>query len=179
MGTTDYLWQWGQFLDHDIDLTDGVDPPEAEPIAVPAGDRFFDPAGTGNATIRFNRSIYDPNSGLGLGNPRQQINEISSFIDASNVYGSDLERSTALRVLDGTGRLKTSAGNLLPFNDEGFPNAGGSGDELFLAGDVRANEQAALAALHTLFVREHNRLVRKLARKHRGWDGERLFQKAR
>ena len=23
---SDYLWQWGQFIDHDLDLTDGVEP---------------------------------------------------------------------------------------------------------------------------------------------------------
>ena len=33
--------------------------------------------------------------------------------------------------------------------------------------------------MHTLFVREHNRLVRVLARRHPHWDGERLYQKAR
>lgn len=179
LGTTDYLWQWGQFVDHDLDLTDGVSPPEPRPIAVPLGDPFFDPDGTGRATILFNRSIYDPTSGLDPSNPRQQINEITSYIDASNVYGSDPERAMALRTLDGTGRLKTSDGELLPFNIDGLPNAGGSGSELFLAGDVRANEQAALAALHTLFVREHNRLVGELTADYPSWDGERLFQKAR
>ena len=109
--------------------------------------------------MSFNRSLYDPDTGTGLDNPRQQINEISAWIDASNVYGSDLERATALRTLDGTGRLKTSAGNLLPFNTEGFANAGGSGPTLFLAGDVRANEQIGLTAMHVLFMREHNRPV--------------------
>jgi len=171
LGTSDYLWQWGQFVDHDVDLTDGVAPPEPAPIPVPLGDPFFDPFGTGSATIAFNRSIYDPATGVSPDAPRQQMNEITAFIDASNVYGSDEERAAALRTLDGTGRLATSAGDLLPFNTAGLPNAGGSGPELFLAGDVRANEQAALTALHTLFVREHNRLVAGLA--------ARLYEKAR
>ena len=93
------------------------------------------------AVILFNRSLYDPASGTGTDNPRQQLNEISTWIDASNVYGSDSERAEALRTLDGSGRLRTSAGNLLPFNSAGLPNAGNDSDELFLAGDVRANEQ--------------------------------------
>ena len=168
LGTSDHLWQWGQFLDHDIDLTDGVDPPEPEPIAVPVGDPWFDPLSTGVATIPFNRSIYAQGTGAGTGIPREQLNEITSYIDASNVYGSDAERAQALRTLDGTGRLKTSEGDLLPFNVDGLPNAGGSGPELFLAGDVRANEQAGLAAMHTLFVREHNRLAERYAAVHPG-----------
>jgi len=138
---SDFVWQWGQFLDHDIDLTDGVDPAEPVNIAIPAGDVHFDPDNTGTMVMSFNRSIYDTESGTGTNNPRQQINEITAWIDASNVYGSDSERATELRTLDGTGQLKTSAGNLLPFNVNGLPNAGGDGGTLFLAGDVRANEQ--------------------------------------
>ena len=34
-------------------------------------------------------------------------------------------RAHELRRLDGTGKLKTSAGNLLPFNVNGFPNLTG------------------------------------------------------
>ena len=45
LDASDFLWQWGQFLDHDIDLTDGTDPPEPANIPVPAGDIYFDPDG--------------------------------------------------------------------------------------------------------------------------------------
>ena len=170
---SDYLWQWGQFLDHDVDLTDGADPAEEAPIIVPPHDEHFAPG----STISFNRSIYDPETGTQ--NSRQQLNEISAWIDASNVYGSDEARATALRTMDGSGKLKTSAGNLLPFNTEGLPNAGGDSETLFLAGDVRANEQVGLTAMHTVFVREHNRLAEKLARRNRRWDGEKIYQEAR
>jgi peroxidase len=176
---SDYLWQWGQFLDHDLDLTDVTDPPELAPVPVPPGDPWFDPDGTGQAEIPFNRSFYDPGTGTAAGNPRQQMNEITAWIDASNVYGSDAVRAAALREPDGSGRLRTSEGGLLPFNDEGLPNAGGPGPELFLAGDVRANEQVGLTALHTLFVREHNRRVAQLAAEHPRWDGDRLYEEAR
>ncbi|MCP3980652.1 MAG: peroxiredoxin [bacterium] len=176
---TDFLWQWGQFVDHDIDLTDGVDPPEPANIVVPAGDHYFDPYATGSVVIPFNRSIYDASTGTDAGNPRQQVNEISAWVDASNVYGSDEERATALRAMDGSGRLRMTDDGLLPPNDAGLPNAGGTSSDLFLAGDVRANEQVGLTALHTLFVREHNRLAHDLASRNPGWDGERIYQTAR
>lgn len=179
LGTTDFLWQWGQFLDHDIDLTDGVDPQELANIPVPRGDAWFDPFNTGTAEMGFNRSIYDPTTGATGGVPREQLNEISAWIDGSNVYGSDEERALALRSNDGTGRLKTSAGGLLPFNMDGFPNAGGPSDTLFLAGDVRANEQVGLTALHTLFVREHNFQADRLRERRPQASGEQIYQWAR
>ena len=179
LAASDYLWQWGQFLDHDIDLTEGTDPAEPADIDVPLGDPFFDPESTGTQVIGFNRSIYNESSGTSQENPRQQLNEISAWIDASNVYGSDEERTNALRTNDGTGKLKTSEGNLLPFNIDGLPNAGGPSSSLFLAGDVRANEQVGLTAMHTLFVREHNRLAEEYAQQHPEWNGEQIYQKAR
>lgn len=176
---SDYLWQWGQFLDHDISLTGGTTPAELANIVVPEGDEFFDPDGTGIQVMTFNRSLYDPSTGTGRDNLRQQVNEITSWIDASNVYGSDPVRAAALRTNDGSGRLKTSGDNLLPWNTETLPNAPHSGNDFFLAGDVRANETVSLIALHTVFVREHNRLADKIAAEHPSWSGERVYQKAR
>ena len=40
---SDFVWQWGQFLDHDMDLTPSATPSESFNIPVPAGDLFFDP----------------------------------------------------------------------------------------------------------------------------------------
>ena len=150
-GASDMLWLWGQFLDHDIDLTGGADPEEPFDILVPAGDPDFG----GTPTIPLSRSLYQND----LPGVRQQINEITAFIDASNVYGSDSARADELRTMNGDGKLKTSSGNLLPFNIPGLPNAPTNSPNFFLAGDVRANEQVSLTAMHTLFVREHNRIA--------------------
>ena len=177
LDASDYLWQWGQFLDHDIDLTEAHEPTESHPIRPETGDPFFDPDGSGLAEIEFHRSIHHPASGGSEDYPRQQVNEITHYIDASSVYGSDEVRAAALRTNDGTGRLKVSEGNLLMFNTEGLPNGGGTGPELFLAGDVRANEQVGLTAMHTLFVREHNRRVAELARDST-LSGDELYERA-
>jgi len=47
VNASDYLWQWGQFIDHDLDLTEGADPAQPFPIQIPPGDPSFDPMGTG------------------------------------------------------------------------------------------------------------------------------------
>ena len=177
-GLTDLLWQWGQFLDHDIDLTENADPEEAFDIEVPTGDALFDPFSTGTQTIDLNRSIYNEETGDSTDDPRQQINQITAFIDGSMVYGSDDERALALRTLEG-GRLKTSEGDLLPFNEDGLENAGGTSDTLFVAGDVRANEQAGLTAMHTLWVREHNRVADRIAAENPELSDEEIYQQAR
>lgn len=175
---TDFIWIWGQFLDHDIDLTESAEPHEEFNIEVPLGDPLFDPFFTGEAEIGLNRSIYveGDESSDGL---RNQINEITAFIDGSVVCGSDQERADALRTFEG-GLLKTSGdGEYLPYNTDGLPNAGGTSDSLYLAGDIRANENIALASMHTIFVREHNRLAAELAAEDPSLTDEELYQQAR
>src|SRR3954447_10620506 len=114
-----FIYTWGQFIDHDMDLTPGGT--IAFNIAVPSGDPSFDPAGTGTAIIPLNRSITDPATGSSKANPVQQVNTITAFLDGSMVYGGDATRAAALRTFAG-GLLKTSAGGLLPFNTAGLAN---------------------------------------------------------
>ena len=179
--TTDFLWQWGQFIDHDIDLTDGSANEPAN-IIVPSGDAFFDPTSKGTVEMSFNRAIYDPETGTDTNNPREQENEITSFIDASMIYGSSEERNTALRVGADSPLLKTSANNLLPFNVDNLTNASGfvaDTTTLFLAGDIRINEQLNLTAMHTLWMREHNRIATLLQQQNSGASVEEIYQSAR
>lgn len=180
---TDYVWIWGQFLDHDLGLTEAASPPEPFNVQVPAGDPHFDPLGDGTVEIGLNRSVYD--SATGITSPREQVNEITAYIDASNVYGSSEERAAALRTFSG-GTMKVSDGDLLPFNVDHLPNAMGPSEEFFVAGDVRANENVLLTAMHTVFVREHNRLATKIAAsEYTGFDiddpevDEAIYQKSR
>ena len=182
-GTSDFIWQWGQFIDHDFALGDGVKSDDrSHDIAVPLGDPHFDPFSQGDKWIRFDRAIFDEETGTDLSNPREHENEITSWLDGSMVYGSSDERAAGLRTNDGTGRLKTSAGDLLPYNTELLPNANeGPIDpaDLFVAGDVRSNEQIGLTSMHTLFVREHNRWADHIRRTRPWFSGDDIYQAAR
>lgn len=164
IGASDFLWAWGQFIDHDLDLTEAGNL-EFAPIAVPLGDPWFDPDGLGDAFIPFSRVHYE--AGSGETTPRAYVNEITAFMDASMIYGSSAETAAALR--DETGRLLIGDDGLLI-------QTGNSG---VLAGDVRAAENVALTSLHTLFAREHNRWVDSLEREHPDWSSEDLYHAAR
>jgi len=178
-GLTDMVWQWGQFLDHDMDLTVGGG--AAANITVPLDDPTFMPGGI----IPFNRAGFAAGTGDSVANPRQQINAITAYIDASNVYGSDMARAAGLRTMSG-GRMLTSAsatGDMLPFNTGGLDNDNGplpvDPTTLFVAGDVRANEQVGLTSMHTLMVREHNRLADAITAANPGMADEDVYQAAR
>jgi hypothetical protein len=187
---SDFGYVWGQFIDHDMDLTPGGGP--QFPIDVPPGD----PIG-GAGPLPFSRSQTDPNTGTDPSNPLQQINAVTSFLDLSQVYGSTAFVADALRT-HSAGLLKTSPGNMLPFNNLDYfsqdqlnalnmANDSGlvSDSQLFAAGDRRANENVELTAMQTLFVRNHNRIATELAGMDpklfgfSKWTDERLYQEAR
>jgi len=177
---TDITWLWGQFLDHDIDLTEPVEPVERFNIHVPAGDHLYDPLYSGDVEFAFNRSVYDTSTGDSTDNPRQQVNQITTSIDGSMIYGSDDDRAAQLRSFS-DGRLRIADDNLLIRNDIGLHNQNGNLPEaqLFLAGDIRTNENVALTAMHTLWVREHNQIADQLAASKRSLTDEQLYQRAR
>jgi hypothetical protein len=163
-----FIYAWGQFLDHDLDLTMTQTPAEPFNIAVPTGDPYFDPAATGTQVIGLTRSQYDSATGLGVGNARQQVNSITAFIDGSQIYGSDAATAASLRTFSG-GKLRTSSGNLLPVDAGGF----------FQAGDIRVNENIELISMQTLFMREHNRLADQISKGNASLTDEQVFQQAR
>lgn len=165
MGVSDMLMQWGQFLDHDIDLTH-TDSSDPMPIEIPPGDTHF------SGEMAFSRSVYD--TGTGIDSPRQQINAITAFIDASQIYGSDRVTADRLRTFSG-GKLKMSGPSDAPLLDTEMTDRG----PMFVSGDERANEQVGLTSMHTLFNREHNRLADEIAARNPGMDDETIYQEAR
>ena len=131
--------------------------------------------------------------GTGAATPRQQVNTLSSYIDAFSVYGGTTRRLEWLRRGPVDGKLSNNKATLL-LPDGYLPRADARGnartapamdlmgalaghpDRAVVAGDVRANENIALTAVHTLFAREHNRIVSLLPK---ALSEEEKFQIAR
>ncbi|CDF39508.1 Peroxidase [Chondrus crispus] len=144
---------FGQFVDHNLVATPATGDPM--PILVPENDPWFK-----GKTMRFVRSTR---GFTGEENYERPINTLSSALDLSAVYGVNDPRNTALLEMAAgnlTGKMKTSEGNLLPYNTGGFNNAPNSKSaKFYLTGDHRANEHPTLTTIHTIWVREHNRIV--------------------
>jgi len=194
------LMQYGQFLDHDITLTPinkgfpdsilncrGCDSsqtvhPECWPIPVPNNDPYFPATNTSSGhahCIAFTRSLPGQQR---LG-PREQVNQNTAFIDASMVYGNDVCLSDKLREnvngrLNGTFPSRGRGKHLLPMTTKNRECKAHSGF-CFYGGDARVSEQPGLAAMHTIFLREHNRLAERLKRVNPHWTDETLYQEGR
>ena len=157
-GLSGMMYAWGQFLDHDINLTNSDEVNHID-ITVPAGDPTL------SGSISMTRAVIDPTTGV-AGKPATATNNVTGWVDGSMVYGSDAATAAGLRGTDG--HLLTSVGNNLPIIDGAFA-----------AGDIRVGENPDLTALQTLFVREHNRQVDLLKAAHPDWTGDQLYNQAR
>lgn len=181
MGLSAAVWVFGQFIHSDLAFVpDNVNEPY--PIVTPSGD----PLGP---SINYYRSTYSDASGKN--SPRKFINTVSSFLDGSVLYGSDVSTAKWLRTFSG-GQLKVSAGNLMPFptvsgefndlRDFDAPvmvDMMGSERYMFASANPMVNYNPYLMAMQTLFLREHNRLCNELIKKHPDWTDEQLYQHAR
>jgi len=125
------------------------------------------------------RSAPAPQCKLGA---REQLNQLTAYIDGNNIYGSDLQHSTSLRSQNG--RLLTSTVNdqpYLPFDNGtnicSIPNQ--DQFKCFVAGDSRVNVQTGLTVMHTIWLREHNRIAEELQKLNPKWSDEILYQETR
>lgn len=155
------------------------------PIAIGPDDPVYS-----NYRVRcheFKRSLAGLRPGCTLG-PRTQINTITSFIDASFVYGSSRSATGSLRASSG-GQLQmwdyfSSSGlkPLLPAQEENPDEecvGRSAGRYCFRSGDARTNQQVPLVALHTIHTRQHNRLARALQTLNPHWNNNRVYHEAR
>jgi len=194
------VMQMGQFIDHDITHTPNhaiqccgrngafprtFDAEKCSPIRMFSDDPFW----KGKKTcMNFARSLSSPGLKCEL-STREQLNQITHWIDGSNIYGSTVEEAMYLRST--RGKLKISSqrsglnGNLPSCQGEakgkvtGCDVCGSKKNDCFFAGDFRVNEQLNLIVLHTLFMREHNRIATQLATINPRWSDDKIYQEAR
>ncbi|XP_066541892.1 thyroid peroxidase [Hoplias malabaricus] len=202
------LVDWGQYIDHDISFTpqtlskvafleghhclqtcENSDP--CFPIQIPLHDKLF---GSKSCLPFFRSSPVCLSAPTQQMLQRQQMNSITSFLDASTVYGHSVDIENSVRNLSSPeGLLVVNS----KYTDRGghpylpFVNSSrsacfqqpGSGQwervECFMAGDSRVNEILPLTALHTLWVREHNRLATRLKQLNTHWSSETTYQETR
>ncbi|KAI3371241.1 hypothetical protein L3Q82_023863, partial [Scortum barcoo] len=238
------LVEWGQWIDHDVVLT----PQSPSTAAFRTGADCTHTCSRDTPCFPIQIPLSDPRNGVQSCMPffrsapscvaevlshrhREQLNAITSFVDASMVYGSSTSLASALR--NHSSRLGSMALNsqhsdqglaYMPFlprlqahldpcgprnstsseaSDRSkrlenttscfqagervnvvscvFPTGFGGAvvHDKCLTGDSRANEHLGMIALHTLFLREHNRLVKELHLLNPYWSPDTLYQEAR
>ncbi len=156
---------WLQFMVHDW-MSHGPGAAGDE-IRVPLADddRWAARSPGGDMLVRRTRASRDPDAPPGA---PVFDNAESAWWDGSQLYGSTPEREAQVREGSG-GRLTIGLDGLLPLE-------GRSGVDLT---GVNGNWWLGLAAMHTLFAREHNAVCAMLAAAHPDWDDDRLFAVAR
>ncbi|KAG7476291.1 hypothetical protein MATL_G00081510 [Megalops atlanticus] len=169
------------------------------PIRIPDGDPRF--GSNSDQCIPLFRSAPACGTGntghiFGANNVREQINSLTAFLDVGQVYGSEDAQARDLRNLTNdegllriNQRFTDNGRELLPFSTmpvnmcatrQRITNTSGLEEvPCFVAGDGRVDENIGLTSLHTLFLREHNRLARALRQLNPHWSSETLYQEAR
>uniref|UniRef100_A0A3Q3IQU6 Eosinophil peroxidase n=1 Tax=Monopterus albus TaxID=43700 RepID=A0A3Q3IQU6_MONAL len=214
-GLSHLLVEWGQWIDHDMVLTPqspstaafrtGADcthtcskDTPCFPIQIPLSD----PRSDAQRCMPFFRSAPSCGAGILPHRHREQLNAITSFVDASMVYGSSTSLASALR--NHSSPLGSMALNsqhsdhelaYMPFLprqqthlDPCGPRNSTSGasdrttrqentTSCFQAGE---NKNVPMNILFfSLFLREHNRLVKELHLLNPHWGPDTLYQEAR
>ena len=156
--------------------------PFCVPILVEEDDPSYGINSTNNASCLFIRravgECMQPFNST-FNQSRQQINQITHYLDASGIYGNNDQEAAALRAFRGgelrqSDRLGTTKGNL-PIS----PAPSATGVPFFAAGDIRVDNYVHQTVIMTLWYRMHNYIVGELAEINPCWDDERLYQEGR
>ena len=189
------VMQFAQFLDHDLTMTpihkgfaesipscracdsSRTVHPECNPFPVPPNDHFYPTVNISSGARLCIPSMRSLPGQQHLG-PREQVNQNTGFLDASVVYGENTCIANVLRGFSGRMNITNHPNrgkDLLP-QSRTHPECKAPSGYCFIGGDGRASEQPGLAVMHTMWVREHNRVMEGLRQVNPHWDSEKLFQ---
>ena len=194
---TDTLFEWGRFVINDVsnspeigvgvsprcvecqfdEVCDSIRVHSTDPLAT-AGSSY----GSGIRCLKMRRTVSECLYQSGEYPPRQQLNDVTAFLDASTVYGSIFSRSSQLRTFQ-QGLLKSNpptssvAKETLPVDISSCQQS--INNKEFLCGDFCCVEDDPLTSFHTLWLRQHNRIATGLSELNPDWSDELLYQEAR
>jgi len=194
--------QWGQLVNHDItslSITREDDPDQSIcrtctrtqkclPIMIESNTTCNCVKTMKHNCIEFTRSsasFGDVTCKLGQ---REQINMQTAFLDASHIYGTSSEENEKLRDKNGRGLMEVQQRSdnhnedLLPASKKKRPSDCldfRPDTKCFVSGDDRVNQNPVLMSMHTITVREHNRIARILAQRNPTWGDLTIFQETR
>jgi hypothetical protein len=156
---------WIQFMNHD--WVSYGDPADAPPYRIPLAEDDPVRRVLKQTHMLVRPTQTDPTRRVGEKAPTH-INEVTSWWDGSQIYGSDGPTLDSLRSHQG-GKLELdpATGNL-PVLADGVEKTG-----------FRRNWWLGLSLLHLLFVKEHNAICDLLAVRYPHFDDQRLFDIAR
>lgn len=180
------LAQWGQLIAHDITSIaqprsiNGTVPqccgvselhPSCSPIKVPLDDPWLAPLGI--RCLEFLRSAPAQRRDCLL-SWREQINQVTSYLDASPIYASSERNAERTRVFS-NGLLLFGRG---PPREDVCLRGAFSAD-CIRSGDARNSEQPGLLSMHHTWVLEHNNIATELSEMNLHWSDEKLYQETR
>ncbi|XP_046388414.1 chorion peroxidase-like [Ischnura elegans] len=163
-------------------------PPSCLPIKVPKNDSFF--SQFDQECIDYERIGICQECREDSHRPIEQVNLIPSYLDLSQVYGSRSKEVKLLRTFK-KGQLRTkyvrhqhhpkAYRQFLPnvYDAREVCGAPAKNDPCYFSPNTQVNKLITLAALQTIFVRQHNRIARRLRKRNPTWEDEDLFQQAR
>jgi len=144
-------------------------------VFAPQCDPFFDVTCTGTVVLGVLRDLGAPGTGTSAGNPRQQVNTDTHWLDLSNVYGSGCAPNATLCPEWRTGQ----GGKITKVWYDYWLQYVPAQTKFFMGGDIRINKTPPVTSFIEMWHREHNRLCDQLAASNPTWNDEKLFQEAR
>lgn len=183
----DWLWLWGQYIDHDLTHVPTFPRPNNATTNMNIQALSNDPFLAGRE-LPHTRSFIDTDHPE---NHNEQLNLATSYLDSSQIYGSTIEKADSIRTFR-NGMLKSTFDGFMPvlssrlgldhstvptFDELGSP----VNKDQFLCADMRCNQHGPMATLQTMYIREHNRIALALSQaNHPAYNNdETIFQAAR
>ena len=194
---SNFLPHFAQFVDHDMTLTSLTSTVNGEPVKCSCEDKHNPdciniPMTKEDVLNHDQKCMVTPRSSASfkrldckLGQ-REQLNMLTHWLDMSQTYGNDYEKSKKLRTFNDGMLLSSKIDNFkreyLPYDLKGKCANIQKQVPCFQAGDLRSNQNLLLTALQLVFLREHNRIAELLPKINAlkyGSNDEMIYQEAR